>query len=226
MSETITLKNGNKVEPGTWLDGTYGWTNSYRIIDMAVAHGMSLDAEDAAAVDRYRESGSSDAGASDDELDMLEIVTGQGGLSDKATDYMQDQLPEGWMLRWDAGELSLITAWSDCAADGNGCNLDLVDDGRGGLREFVMPCGDHKPERKIRVTLRRGTSNKSDPATYTVALWDEGNEILSGSAEVTVSGSFGLLGGEFWFPEEIPEPKIQEAAEKLVTAYGTAKEGK
>lgn len=139
MRETITLTNGKEVEPGTWLDGWHGWTNSYRIIDIAVGHGMTLDPEEQAAVEWYRNSGESDSGASDEELDKLELVTGQRGLSDKATEYMEEMLPDGWVLRWDDG-LALIPDWVDCAADGNGCETGVDSEGN----EIVTKrCPDH-----------------------------------------------------------------------------------
>jgi hypothetical protein len=141
MTNLITLENGNQVEPGCWFDGAHGWTNSYRVVDLAVHHGMELDAEDAAVVEWYRSSGDSDADASDDELSKLEAMTGQGGLSDKATDYLMEQLPEGWTLRWDDG-LTCLRDWEDCAADGNGCEVDV--DTAGNI-VLVKRCADHNP---------------------------------------------------------------------------------
>lgn len=142
MTEIITLENGNQVEAGCWLDGAAGWTNSYRIVDIATHYGMELDAEDTAIVEWYRNSGESDADASDETLDKLEAMTGQGGITDKATDYLMEQLPEGWTVRWDAGEMSVLEDWQDCAADGNGCQVDV--DAAGSI-VLVKRCADHNP---------------------------------------------------------------------------------
>lgn len=220
MTDMITLMNGEQVAVGTWFDGQYGWTNSYRIIDLAVGHGFPMNDDDRAVLEWYRNSGDSDAGASDEELNMLEAATGQGGLSDKATDFMQDLLPEGWVLRWEDG-LTLLPAWEDCAADGGGCD---VNEGHNG-EVFVNPCSDHRPERKIRVTFRRGTSGKGNPVTYSVAVWDLTNEILFRSDEVTLPESPGLMGGEYWFPEAIPNPELRKAAERLVGEFRSVAEG-
>lgn len=142
MSETITLENGNEVTPGCWLEGWHGWTNSYRVVDLAVSHGMELDPEDAAIVEWYRRTGDSDTDASDETLDKLEAMTGQGGISDKASEYLGEQLPEGWVVRWDAGEMCVLRAWEDCAADGNGCDVDT--DAAGNI-VLVKLCRDHNP---------------------------------------------------------------------------------
>lgn len=142
MRDTITLTNGEEVGTGTWLEGAHGWTNSYRVIDIAEGHGFTMDADERAALDWYRASGESDASGSDEELDMLEIVTGQRGLSDRATDHMEELLPGGWTLHWDAGELSLLPDWSVCAGEGNGCQVGVDDRGN---EIVVKRCFDHNP---------------------------------------------------------------------------------
>lgn len=142
MTEIITLENGNQVEAGCWLDGAAGWTNSYRIVDTAVHHGMELDAEDAAVVEWYRASGESDSGASDAELDKLEAMTGQGGITDKAIEYLGEQLPDGWVLNVDMGEYIVMRDWVECSAEGNGCEVDT--DAAGNI-VLVKRCADHNP---------------------------------------------------------------------------------
>lgn len=143
MTNTITLKNGNEVEPGCWLDGALGWHNSYRIVDTAVHHGMELDAEEKAIVDAYRKSGESDMDDSDEALNDLEAMAGQGGITDKAIDYIGEQLPDGWVLRVEMCEYVVLEAWQDCAADGNGCDVDV--DAAGNI-VLVKRCIDHTPE--------------------------------------------------------------------------------
>lgn len=138
----ITLKNGSDVEAGTWLDGAHGWTNGYRVVDIATSHGWTLSAEDAAIVEWYRSSDAGEWGDTDDELNDMESMTGQGGISDQATDYLSDQLPDGWVTRWDAGEFSVLRDWEDCAADGNGCETGTD---RQGNVTLVKRCTDHNP---------------------------------------------------------------------------------
>lgn len=141
MTNTITLENGNEVETGCWLDGAAGWTNSYRVVDIATHHGMTLDADDQAVVDWYREGGESE-GASDAELDKLEGMTGQGGITDRAIEYLEERLPEGWTLCVDMGEYIVTRVELACAAEGNGCEvLGFGDDGS----ETVKLCRDHNP---------------------------------------------------------------------------------
>lgn len=142
MTEIITLKNGNKAEAGCWLEGAQGWTNSYRIVDIAVGHGMELNVDDAAIVEWYRKSGDSDSSASDDELDKLEAMTGQRGITDKAIEYMNEQLPEGWVLNTEMGEYTVLEDWVECSAEGNGCDVDT--DASGNV-VLVKRCPDHNP---------------------------------------------------------------------------------
>lgn len=142
MAEVITLENGSKVETGCWLDGAAGWTNSYRIVDTAVHHGMELDAEDTAVVDWYREGGDSDTDASDETLNKLEAMTGQGGITDKAIEYLGEQLPEGWVLNVDMGEYIVMRDWMECSGEGNGCEVDT--DAAGNI-VLVKRCFDHNP---------------------------------------------------------------------------------
>ena len=216
MTEIITLKNGNRVEARCWLGGWHGWTNSYGVVDIAVSHGMRLDADDADIVEWYRASGESDMDTSDATLNKLEAMNGQGGISDKATDYLMEQLPDNWTLRWDDG-LTCLPVWVDCEADGGGCETteNFYPDGT----PFIRPCPDHKPEHIIRVVCTMATSGGQGPTVYTVMLWDEDGEILSGSTEVRYPGaSPHLLGGEHWFAEVITTPEIRKAAEKLLKA--------
>ena len=39
---------------GMWLDGAYGWHNTYRVIDAAVVYGFRLDEDDSRTVELYR----------------------------------------------------------------------------------------------------------------------------------------------------------------------------
>lgn len=142
MTQVITLENGNEVEAGCWLDGAAGWTNSYRIVDIATHHGMKLDAEDAAVVEWYRETGNSDADDSDETLDKLEAMTGQGGITDKAVEYIGEQLPEGWVLNVEMGEYIVMMDWVECAAEGGNCEVDVDDAGNIVL---TKRCPDHNP---------------------------------------------------------------------------------
>lgn len=103
---------------------------------------MCLDAEDAAIVEWYRASGESDSGSSDDELDKLEAMTGQGGITVRAIDYIGEQLPEGWVLNVETGEYTVLQDWVECSAEGNGCEVDT--DASGNV-VLVKRCPDHNP---------------------------------------------------------------------------------
>lgn len=191
---------------GTWLDGAHGWTNGYRCVERAISFGWTVPEEYAEGWAAFE--------ANHGDSDTWENANGDdGGFVDAATEYLQEQAPEGWVFRWDAGELSLMPAWMDCAADGNGC--DVSENFETG-ETFVEPCPDHKPERKIRIVA---TTMTDDFTTYTVMLWDEDGEILSGSEEIQVSPrpKYGVVDtGEYWFPETLRDKRVREIAEKLI----------
>jgi len=90
-------------EVGTWLDGAQGWYNTYRVIDLAMEYGFSLTLAETEAVAIYAKGDP----LSDPNGEAADIVSGQGGLSDRATDFLQSLCPAGLIFEWDAGELSL-----------------------------------------------------------------------------------------------------------------------
>ena len=193
-------------DAGTWLDGRFGWTNGYRCVERAVSWGWKIPEEYAEAWAAF------EANHGDHDL-WCDANGDDGGFVDAATDYLQGVAPDGYVFRWDAGELSLTPAWVDCASDGGGCEVS----GWGmSENEHVTPCQDHKPDYKIRVVPNAMCPEYS---IYAVMLWDEGGEVMSGYSDVTFTPplAFGLT-GEFWFPELIMEPRIRRAAEKLIKA--------
>jgi hypothetical protein len=104
-------------DAGCWLDGSQGWHNNYRVIQRAVAYGWRPDVspEDVqAGIGLYRDGSEGDAVTlSDGETLTYEDACGwiidQGGLSDLATEYLNEVAPDGYEFVWDAGELSLMT---------------------------------------------------------------------------------------------------------------------
>jgi hypothetical protein len=84
---------------GCVFDGTQGWHNTYRLIDLAVSHGMELDAfEREEALEAYRASGYGEI--SDQHLDT---VVESGGLSDRALGHLQALTAPGLFWVWDDG---------------------------------------------------------------------------------------------------------------------------
>lgn len=88
-------------EAGCWLDGAQGWHNNYRVVRRAVEYGMELPPEDHALLDRYE-----DAHETNDEA--AGAIIDQGGLADRATEYLNQHAPDGYVFVWEANELSLI----------------------------------------------------------------------------------------------------------------------
>jgi hypothetical protein len=94
----------NKITPnmaGTWLDGSAGWHNNYRVVYKAVGWGgFNLTEEESRIVHAY----SQDGGPSMD-VDDLYVMD---GLTERATEHFQSLAPEGYGFIWDAGELSMV----------------------------------------------------------------------------------------------------------------------
>lgn len=86
---------------GRWLDGHQGWRNNYRVVDVATEYGFVIPEEYRDALDRYRNGSESEG--------IHEAICGQGELSDMATDYLNENAPDGYVFVWDMGELSLMT---------------------------------------------------------------------------------------------------------------------
>lgn len=89
---------------GCWLDGSQGWHNTHRIINLAVGWGWTGPSEEGwegweQVVERYAEDNHSD--------DDCEAMTGQGRLADQAFDYL-DSLTESCHFERDMGELTLF----------------------------------------------------------------------------------------------------------------------
>lgn len=87
---------------GCWLDGSMGWHNSYRVVDRATEYGFTVPTEYAYALADYRANGHECS------EDNWETVCGQGGLTDMATDFLQERAPDGYVFEWGMGEFSLI----------------------------------------------------------------------------------------------------------------------
>jgi hypothetical protein len=217
MQDTITLTNGSEVGTGTWLDGCHGWTNTYRIIEIAESHGFTMDADERAALEWYKGTSGGCGDGTDAEENMAEVIVGQGGLSDRASDHMEELLPAGWTLLWDAGELSLVRDYVACAEGVGGCKVDY--DHRE-HREVVIPCHDHR-HYEIRVELLR-----TDDVTfsYGVGLHDivDPDAVRHGWRSITFEAP-GLdnlrVEGAHPHPSAVDSKDVREAAEGLVEEY-------
>lgn len=100
---------------GCWLDGHYGWHNTYRVVAVARAYGFTLSADDEAMIGAYERQESAVTLPCGTALDEASINEHAIELSDEATDYLQSLAPDGFVFQWDTGELLLL---SEDDADG------------------------------------------------------------------------------------------------------------
>lgn len=143
-------------QAGCWLDGHFGWQNHYRVVDRAQEWGYVIDADDQKLVDVYRLNGDVDKviamlleeklgspGPRGGEVshsvaalqaeaealieDAATAMLDQGGLVDKATDYLNSLAPEGMIFDWDMGELSLLCL---CQIEGTDENMAVLKSSR------------------------------------------------------------------------------------------------
>jgi hypothetical protein len=100
--ETEADKNGQvSLGAAVIFDSAHGWHNTYRLIDLAASHGMTLGQDDDAAVARYR----TDRGGDD-----FETVH---DMADRAEGFLNAQITtEGWSFGWSDGDFLLANeAW-------------------------------------------------------------------------------------------------------------------
>jgi hypothetical protein len=93
-------------DTGCYLSGHMGWHNEYRAIDLAEAHGFTMEDSEHDIVDRFRR-------------DVPELTFSEFDyvheLCDAATNHLQSVTESGLYWSWDMGELSLVPA---CRSDG------------------------------------------------------------------------------------------------------------
>lgn len=109
-SAVVVIADVPRITPdmaGCWLEGWHGWTNGYRVVDLAETYGFPVPEDSRAALEWFRKD--DHTAATEEQWRMYETVSGQGGLADMATDFLQMRAPEGYVFEWDAGELSLMT---------------------------------------------------------------------------------------------------------------------
>jgi hypothetical protein len=109
------MSDAPKITPadaGCWLDGSQGWHNNYHVIDRALDWGWApkdITRADLDTLTMFYASGNVDAtyalsdGSTGDYEGATYWITGQGELSDQATEYLQGIAPEGYVFVWDDG---------------------------------------------------------------------------------------------------------------------------
>lgn len=138
-----TMPRITSADAGTWLEGSQGWHNAYRVIWRAQEYGLVLSADDAAIANAYAEELESVTLSTGETLDADTIhvcVSGQGELSDRATEYLQSITQEGWIFEWDCGELYLYHS-GECVDCKHDCPWTRVPGPIGA--PFCSVCDDH-----------------------------------------------------------------------------------
>ncbi|MBD3004575.1 hypothetical protein [Streptomyces sp. 5-10] len=91
---------------GTVFDENQGNINNARVVRLAMEHGMTLDAEQTGWLEAFEADPKGyEAGEG---WSYYDAVTEQGGLSDKATEYLEERTDERFAWVWDTGGLTLM----------------------------------------------------------------------------------------------------------------------
>lgn len=86
---------------GCWLDGAFGWKNTYRLITVAEAYGFELDEiYERPLVDKY-----GDAGLPAPSFDEAELID---AMAQDALEYLNDRAPAGYIFEYIANELVML----------------------------------------------------------------------------------------------------------------------
>lgn len=91
---------------GCYLDGHFGWHNTYRVIELARSLGFVVSDADWRPIETYKEGYYDRDICEDEEYDAAAEAV--NGLSDAATEYLQSITAEGLYWEWDMGELCLV----------------------------------------------------------------------------------------------------------------------
>lgn len=110
MKITVRMSDGDAWDVTVADNGTgaacifeshMGWHNIYRVVDLAVAHGMQLDDDDKATMATYATGDYEDPNIGEYAYD----------ISDAAVRYLTDNVvTEGWSFDWHDGEFFLANA--------------------------------------------------------------------------------------------------------------------
>jgi hypothetical protein len=103
IDHLVAKRDGDLPAAACIFDGTYGWHNTYRLVDLAVEHGWGLSEDDKADLADYK----ADQGSRPESGERVHE------LADLAEQYLNDKLvTEGWQFGWHEGEFFLAnTAW-------------------------------------------------------------------------------------------------------------------
>jgi hypothetical protein len=85
----MPIVNGHQAATGCVAAGHRGWYVGQAAIEEAQAFGFELDAEGQAAVERYY-SYMTNESTPEEHSELFEIVVGQGGIVDEATEWLND----------------------------------------------------------------------------------------------------------------------------------------
>lgn len=103
---------------GCWLDSHRGWHISADLVYMTHRLGMTLDQDDVLILATYDTDYGTDllTLSTGEEVDPIECVSGQGGMADQATEWLNEHVaPEGAYFGFWEGDFMLQTEqwWED-----------------------------------------------------------------------------------------------------------------
>ena len=101
-------------DAGCWIDGRWGIYGPGRLLDIASSYGFPMDDDDRAIIaahDAHSDTVTLSTGETIDAVTIAECVSGQGELTDRAEDWLNEHVaPDGYTFGWHDGEFFL---WAD-----------------------------------------------------------------------------------------------------------------
>jgi len=95
-------------DAGTWLDGSMGWHNIYRVVDLARDYGFQLTEEEFRILKFFRGLKSLTAVSLNKWKENWDLVEEMDQISTKAYEHLNSLAPDGFQFEWDGYELFLV----------------------------------------------------------------------------------------------------------------------
>lgn len=129
-------------DAGTWLEGSQGWHNEYRVVDRAEEYGFKVDECDRRVLTIFRESPTRHDEQAPGWGDGYTVSEAAGEISERASNYLNDQAPDGYSFVREDGLSLSYNEEQEC----EDCGTEITWDGKRWNGSYRLNDGEeHKP---------------------------------------------------------------------------------